>query len=294
MKTPVAGKPFRCRAVVPAWRAVACLPIFAGTAGCVSEVPDGKLRVVVTVAPLAGFVDRVAPGLADITILIPPGASPVTYEPTLSDRRAMARAELYVETGHPAFTWERTWLADLADREGADRVVAAAACEVAPEDPHVWFSTSCARSMATTIAGSLGKARPEQREEVERALAGFAAVIDSVDEETIRRLAPHRGEAFLVLHPAWGYLARRHGLEQIAILEHGSGDAGPARLAAIVTRARAEGLTNVFVQPQFSNDPARLVARELGGRTVTLDPLARDWEQSMRRTIDALATGDGP
>ncbi len=75
----------------------------------------------------------------------------------------------------------------------------------------------------------------------------------------------------------------------MAILEHGSGDAGPARLATIVERARSLGLANVIVQPQFSAEAALLVAVELNGRTVPLDPLRRDWSSAFDEAVHVLA-----
>ena len=164
-------------------RELTALAAFAAATAvaCAPKDSSGELRVVVTIPPLAGFVDRLSPGPTEITILIPPGASPVTHEPTLSDRRAAARADLYVSVGHPALTWERSWLTQLTEsRAGAGRVHAADGCEFDRDDPHVWLSTSCARSMASAIAASLAGARPGQRKAIEANLKTLTAVIDSV------------------------------------------------------------------------------------------------------------------
>ncbi len=264
--------------------------LILGPGGCAGEpeLPD-KPRVTVTVLPLAGLVDRIAPGLVDVTVMIPAGANPVSYEPVLSDLRAASESSVYLGVGHEAFTWEKTWVADLLDRSGARRVEASAGCPVEMEDPHVWLSTECTRSTARELAGQLTVLLPAYAERIDESLRSFLADIDSVENEAASRLEPHRGGAFVTLHPAWGYLARRHGIEQISILEHGSGDAGPGKLASIIERARSLGLRDVLVQPQFSSEPARLVAAELGGRVIELDPLARDWLPNMRRIVRAIA-----
>lgn len=256
---------------------------------CAREPGGERLRVAVTIAPLAGIVDRLAPDLVDVTVLIPPGASPVTYEPSMAAVTAAASAELYVSVGHSAFAWEEAWLSSLVGESGAIVVPSARDCFLIPDDPHVWLSLDCVRGTATRVAEAMRRARPETEDSVSASLARFLDVVDGLETEADRELAPHRGGSFLTLHPAWGYVARAHGLQQIALLEHGSGDAGPADLAEIVSRARQLGLRNVLVQPEFSGESAALVATELGGTTVTLDPLARDWVEAYGRATRVLA-----
>lgn len=272
-----------------------CFALVAATIGltslsaCTSEAPHDRLRVAVTVAPLAGLVDRLAPDLADVTIMIPPGANPVAYEPSLSRVRAASAAELYVSVGHPAFVWEEAWLAELLQGRGATVVSAAGGCELIPDDPHVWLSVPCARSAAERLAEALRQVRPQAASVVDSSLSSFLAEMDSLKEAADGALGARAGGSFVVLHPAWGYVVREYDISQIAILDHGSGDAGPAALAAIVDRARSLGIRNVIVQPQFSAGPASLVAEELGGETVMLDPLMRDWSEGYRSAVSVLA-----
>jgi zinc transport system substrate-binding protein len=249
---------------------------------------DERLHVVVTVAPLAGLVDRIAPEISNVTVMIPAAASPVTYEPSLSRVRAASTAGLYVSVGHPAFAWETTWLAGLLRRGEVPIISSADGCDVLPDDPHVWLSLPCARSIAERIASAVQRARPATAESVAASLAALLVQMDAMRRVADSSLGPHRGGSFIALHPAWGYLAREYDLQQMAILDHGSGDAGPAELAMIVERGRARGLVNVIVQPQFSVEAARLVANELGGETVTLDPLARDWPASFGDAVAVL------
>jgi zinc transport system substrate-binding protein len=221
--------------------------------------------------------------------MIPPGGNPVIYEPSLSRVRAASSADLFVSVGHPAFAWEETWLADLLRRGDVPVVSSAESCDVLPDDPHVWLSLPCARSIAEKIARAVQRARPEAAESIAASLRELLAEMDDLSLHADRSLEPHRGGSFIVLHAAWGYLARDYDLQQIAILDHGSGDAGPGELAAIVEQGRERGLVDVIVQPQFSAQPARLVADELGGNTVMLDPLARDWATTFRETIHVLS-----
>ncbi|MEJ2484076.1 MAG: zinc ABC transporter substrate-binding protein [Gemmatimonadota bacterium] len=106
--------------------------------------------------------------------------------------------------------------------------------------------------------------------------AAFEAAIDSVDRSVSESLSGSDRRSFLVQHPAWGYFARAHGLEQLSILSHGNGDRGAVRLARVVEAAKADGIRVVIVQPQVNHEAARMVAREIGANVVSVDPLMRD------------------
>jgi zinc transport system substrate-binding protein len=55
-----------------------------------------------------------------------------------------------------------------------------------------------------------------------------------------------------------------------------------AQLQSLIRRAREEGVKVVFVQPQFSVKSAEMVAREIGGQVVRVDPLAENWDANLR------------
>ena len=59
----------------------------------------------------------------------------------------------------------------------------------------------------------------------------------------------------------------------------------------LIERAREEQVTVVYIQPQFDPSSAEALAREIGARVETLDPLAYDWDANLRRVAHALAAG---
>lgn len=259
--------------------------------------------MVVTVPPLEWFVRELGGEAVDVTVMVPPGASPALYDPTFAKMRAVAGARLYVAVGHPRFPFERAWLDEIsAGHPGLRLLRSGAACVDHPEDPHLWLSPGCARSIADSVAGALSELMPVAADSVAERHRTVRRRIDAIDRELSRALAPYEGRAFLVFHPALGYFARAYGLEQLAI-ERGASEPSPAEVAAVVREARQEGIRHVLVQPQFSTEAARLVAGEIpGGQLLTVDPLGADWPATMRsigetlvRTFVSPAAGsDGP
>lgn len=273
------------------WRTSASALFVLAGACAAPAPPEGALQVSVSVPPQAYFVDRIAGGRLAVQVLVPPGSSPDTYEPTPRQMLALDRSRLYVAVGHPDFPFERRHLAGFLEHHASLEVVDMAAGVPFPDDaedghgegdPHVWLSPEAVRVAAGNIAQALVRVDPDGRAVYEANLAAFAGEIDALDAEIAAALAGLRRRSLLVQHPAWGYFARRYGLEQMAI-ESGGKEPSPAALAALVDRARREGVRVIFVQPGFSDRAARVIAQEIGARVVAVDPLAYDWPASLRR-----------
>lgn len=266
----------------------------AGTGG--GAVPGAPLQVAVSVPPQAFFVERLGGEHVRVEVMVPPGTSPDSYEPTPQQVLALARARLYVAVGHPGFTFETAHLGRLlADRPALPVVDMAEGIAFLPleepghggSDPHVWVAPATVRVAAANIARGLAAADPAHAAVYRENLNRFEGEIEALDRFIHSRLdgLPHR--RFWVYHPAWGYFAAEYGLEQVALEEEGK-EAGPARLVGLVEQARREGVRTLFVQQGFSDKSARLIAGEIGARLVVLDPLAYDWLDNLRRVTFAL------
>jgi zinc transport system substrate-binding protein len=267
--------------------------------------PEGgsRLRVVATVPPQAWLVKRLGGDRVEVDVLLPPGASEHTYEPTPQQVARLADARLVVEVGHPALLFERRLLDAMLSREPRPLVVEMTHGLVLPEapppaphshgaDPHVWLSPKVMRSSAVAVAAALERLDPAGAPLYRANLHTMLAEIDGLDAELARELGELPSRRFLVYHPAWGWFARDYGLEQVAIETDGK-EPSPRQLVALVDEARRAGTRAVFVQRGEYDRPAQAVAGELGARVVALEPLAEDWPSNLRRAAAALREGAG-
>lgn len=215
------------------------------------------------------------PGAASVSVLVPAGASPHSFEPGIGQLKLVQSAAVVLEVGHPALVWERSWLEGLLSGTDVVRVRLSEGCDWIEDDPHVWLDPECLQILADRAAGALSAVLPEWSGEIRARLASLQSEIGHSDDTIRHRLADRSGRSFLVQHPAWGYFGRAFGLEQISILTHASSDRGSARLAAVIDRAKREQLHVVIVQPQVNPEAAQVVAREIGGEIRQVDPMAR-------------------
>lgn len=264
-------------------------------AGCrAAPVRDpAALRVAVSVGPQAELVREIGGGRVAVTTMIPPGAS--DEDAALSPRQAFALedVQLYVAVGHPAFPLEARYIRPFLARHPGVRVVGMSRHAAgSPGDPHVWVSPEVMAWAARDVAAALEGIDPVHAIEYRGNRDRFLEKNARLDHELRRRLAVSgASRAFLVYHPSWGCFARRYGLEQIAIEAEGK-EPGAARLIQLIDRARRGHATVLLVPEGFPRESAQVITDEIGGRVVTADPLAPDWQATLLRVARAL--GEGP
>ena len=138
------------------------------------------------------------------------------------------------------------------------------------------------------MATALGEIVPGSRDTIRERLAALERELDDLDASLRATLAPCRGKALFVFHPAWGYFADAYGLRQLAI-EHEGKTPTDRELTELQRQARTEQVSVVFVQPQISSKAADAVAAAVGGRVEKIDPLAEDVPANLRKVAAAIA-----
>ena len=164
---------------------------------------------------------------------------------------------------------------DTRDRQGH------AEEEPGGTDPHIWLAPALLKLQAKNVFEALAELDPEHAAEYGGNLDRLIDDLDALDAEIAEALAPIRGRAVYVFHPAFGYLTDAYGLEQVAV-EIGGSEPGPRGLARLIERAKGDGVRVIFVQPQFASSSAEAVARAIGGAVVPIDPLAYDCAANLR------------
>lgn len=154
-------------------------------------------------------------------------------------------------------------------------------------DPHIWLSPSLVKRQAAIITSELAKILPEKKGLFQQNLAVFSRKIDALNDDLRTTFKGKKGMQFIVFHPTWGYFAHDYGLKQIAIEIEGK-DPKPAQLSHLIELAREHDIHVIFVQPQFSTKSATVVAREIKGEVIPVNPLAEDWLSNMRIVADKL------
>jgi zinc transport system substrate-binding protein len=271
---------------------LAFLVLIAALPAAHAAAPVG---VFVSVLPLRTIVEKVGDGHVRVQAMVQPGQSPHSFEPTPRQVQALAGAALYVRTGMP---FEDIWMARFRGANPRMRVLDARAGiqlrRQADEDgrtrtdPHIWTSPLLAKAIARNVRDALDSLDPTHRRDYERNCQAFVAQLSSLDREIRVILRGVRSRSFMVFHPAWGYFAETYGLTQVAVQQEGK-EPGAKSLSALIDQARREEMKVIFVQPELSARAAKQLARAIGGRVETADPLAPDYVDNLRRFARLIA-----
>ncbi len=156
-------------------------------------------------------------------------------------------------------------------------------------DPHIWLDPALVKIQAAHIRDGLSKADPAGAQEYAANAAAFMQELGALDSElrAILSVLPEDRRTFLVFHPSWGYFAKAYGLTQASIEVEGK-EPSPKDMARIIAMGKETGAKVVFVQPQFSEKSASVIAKQIGAQVVRLDPLAADWSANLRKAAHAF------
>lgn len=246
-----------------------------------------QIRVAVSILPQKEFVERVCGDKVSVMVMIPPGASPATYEPSPSQLREIAVAKLYVRIGHVPF--EKAWMERIASANRDMLIIdSSVGIEIIGQDPHIWLSPTLVKVQVGHICDALVEVDPDNRDYYVRNKEKYLTELDDLDYDIRESLSGVTNRKFMVFHPAFGYFARDYQMEQIPIEIEGK-EPSASDLVRLVDVARANNITVVFAEPQFNPEGAEVIADEIGGTVVFIDPLAEDFVTNMRRISDAFA-----
>ena len=81
------------------------LAVSLAVTGSGPEAGDARVKVAATIFPLYDIVRQVAGPVADVVLVLPPGASPHTFEPAPSSVRALDGARALFVIGHGLDDW---------------------------------------------------------------------------------------------------------------------------------------------------------------------------------------------
>ena len=259
-----------------------------------------KVGVVVTILPQVEFVENIGGDKVDVTVMVPPGASPHTYEPTPSQMASLAEAELYAKVGS-GVEFELTWM-DKLIAQNKDMLVVDCSQGIglqemtAPDeneeehggtDPHIWMSPRNAQVMVQNIASGLIQIDPDNSAYYKQNRDAYLQELAQLDQDIRDGLSGVKNRVFMVYHPAFGYFVRDYDLTMLPIEAEGK-EPTPAGLQHLIEQAKEHNIRVVFVAPQFNPQSAKVIADAIDGRVVFIDPLARDYVENLRILMGEL------
>jgi manganese/iron transport system substrate-binding protein len=242
---------------------------------------DGRPLQVVATTTLVAEVVRIVGG-PDITLatLLRPGSDPHSYEPIPQDARALADADIVIQSG---FGLE-VFLDDNLLLAGSTAPFAALSDGIEPMrlgdgsgeiDPHVWLDPRNVMLWTTNAGEALARLDPDHGDGYQRRAEAYRLELEALDRRVSDALAlvPADQRTLVTDHDTLGYFAARFGFTIVGAVipsASSSADASARELAALEDSIRREGVRAVFVAAEVNPDLAQRVAEDTGARWVPL------------------------
>lgn len=167
------------------------------------------------------------------------------------------------------------------------------------QDPHIWLDPVLAQDQVLIIRDALIEADPDGQEIYQENAANFIDELQALDEEYQAAFAEAENRAFVVQHQAFGYLAQRYNLEQIAIGGLSTEvEPSPSRIAEIGDLVQEYNVPVIYYQQGANSAIAQTVATETGTETAALydlEVLSEElieedlgYLEAMRHNLEAL------
>ena len=245
---------------------------------------SGKRTIVAAFYPLAYAAERIGGQNFAVENLTPPGAEPHDLELTPREVARIEKAEVVLYLSHgfqPA-------VSKAVEQARGTRIDVLAGLPLHGNDPHVWLDPVLFARIARRIGTAL-----------HRPAGGLVADLQQLDRDYRDGLRNCKRHEIVTSHEAFGYLAARYSLKQVAITGVApESEPTPRQLAHVIQVVRQTRATTVFFETLVSPRLAQTVAREVGARTAVLDPIegltpaeqkrGENYVTLMRRNLAAL------
>lgn len=240
-----------------------------------------KLQVVASFYPMYFFASQIGGNKADVFNITPASAEPHDYEPTTQDIARIEKANMLVLNGGALESWGQKIKDQL---KGTNVYVAAAGDGVANkqleengktiQDPHVWLSPPLAKLEVANITNGFIKIDPKNTDYFKANEKKLDDDLNQLDQAFKQSLSNCSKKDFVTSHAAFGYLADRYHINQIAISGI-SPDEEPSsqKLAEIANLVKQKNIKVVFFESLVSPKLSETIANETGAKTLVLDPI---------------------
>jgi ABC-type Zn uptake system ZnuABC Zn-binding protein ZnuA len=249
-------------------------------------VARSQPRYMATIHPIAAIMQEVIGARGRVSEMLPPGASPHTFEPRPSDVESASAAFGLFYVGPALDSWaaglpakQKVALLSLVPRADLlpyvadpDEPAGTGKGSEGDFDPHFWMDPLTVKAMLPGLVDTLCKHDSGSCSVYRSNAARLSARLQDLDRQVAEILAPVRGRPVFLFHPSLRYLLKRYGLKYAGVIEPFPGkEPSPRYLQRLVRRLHQDGAKAVFSEPQLPRRPAEVLAETAHVKLRVLD-----------------------
>ena len=281
----------------------------------ISTTENSKLQVITSATFLYEFSQNIGKEMIDVTLLVPMGADPHDWEPTIRDREKLQKADVIIVNGIGYEHWLGSF--DSNDNQGilvdTSNGISTLDSEKHDDhtkeddhdgheedkhnhgdlDPHIWLNPVYAQLQVKNIANALSNSDPTNKNYYQSNAAIYNKELDLLDSKIRTELSGCKTD-FITFHNAFSYFSEEYGLTQHTIISSNDshGEVTPQTLENIISLARELNIKIIFAEESASTKTSQVIADEIGGKVLVLSPLEivsdETYVEKMTQNLDSL------
>jgi len=250
--------------------------------GC-SKTPStapAKPKVAGTIFPLFDIARNIVGDKMDAVQILPPGASPHTFELTPQQVRQLQGGKVIFKIGHGLDDWTNTIADVLPDAKmvvvdkGIKLIYSGGEEEHGGANPHYWLSLSNGMIIAKNIEEEAAKLDPQNEVYYKTNLDAYLAKLEAAEKEIAGKLGNLPNKNLITFHDAWVYFAEEFGLKIVGNFEPSPGkQPTPRDMAELEQKVRQYHIKAVFSEPELSSAAIEPFVKDMGVKLYVLYPL---------------------
>ena len=287
----------------------------------ISTTDNSKLQVVTSATFLYEFTQNIGKEMVDVTLLVPMGADPHDWEPTIRDTERLQRSDVIIVNGIGYEHWigslELTGIAGiLVDTSNGISTLDSAKHDEEKHDeekhdeekhdeekhdeekhgaldPHIWLNPVNAQLQVKNIANALSNSDPMNKNHYQSNAEIYNQELNLLDAKIRTELSGCKTD-FITFHDAFSYFSEEYGLTQHTIISStdSHGDVTPKTLEHIISLARELNIKVIFAEENTSTKTSQVIADEIGGKVLVLSPLEivsdETYVEKMTQNLESL------
>lgn len=245
-----------------------------------------KPVIVTTIYPLYDFTKQVVGDHADVVLLVPAGAEPHDWEPSPADLIAIAQCDIFIYNGANMESWVdkvlKTTLSGkkIVNASSAVQVQGAAydedggVAEKGALDPHIWLDPVNAMGIVDAISHAVIQFDGANQSFYKNNTAIYKNKLATLNQHYIDGLQGRTTDEIITSHAAFGYMAKRYGFTQTAIMGlTPESEPTPDKMAAIIEHVRTKQIKYVFFETLVNPKLSEVIATDTGAQTLVFNPI---------------------
>lgn len=243
-----------------------------------TQAQEQKLSIVATLFPQYDFAKEIVKEKGEVSFLLSPGVEAHSFEPTPQAISKIKNADLFIYTGY----FMEPWVAKIMNTIDSSQTTIldlSANVELLSDDdhggidPHYWLDPSNAQIMVADIVEAIEQIDPLNAGFYRSNGANYQAKLATLDQKFTQTFAQTKNHTLVYGgHFAFGYFAKRYGLDYISPYHGFAPDAEPSprRIVELIKTMTELGLMSVYYEELIDPKIARTIAEQTGAKMLLL------------------------